>query len=489
MWRILFADDESSFHLSVKKDIIESYFSKEMAIIDSVDYAFSDYKSIPSANKLLNESKFHIAFIDSYFANENTVEINGKEYKAKILGEALIQKYKINEYPLHYFFLTAYRDLYKDIDAVYNTFYFEPKVSTFSKANINQEDWKNELIKSISTKLKELAIILVNKIHASKKQEVLLRAYQQQVSRLDKLTIENEEWTIGNLCAGWWDNGSRKFTEDINIIVKKILIPDLTLAVSECFGIEGYKSVTHDLEQGYFIGDWQSNLNVKLISLEQQINTVAEPINVLKPYLREIIEFKSQINLIKDQNQAKEIINSFKNFRIGTSPNALRKLKIAGKEISPNLCLSGKSFEVYLPIDEFFQTQFSRLSEKTNFLGCFSYNTNVKINRDKISWKENKTPVLFNEYLIFFQTGMDYHEGFPIPGVIDSFTTGYFQYFGKIYLYVRQTGVWFLYDLTWEKTLIEEQVFPESLLSILAEHKKDANSFIVFEFSGWRQPN
>jgi len=310
-----------------------------------------------------------------------------------------------------------------------------------------------------------------------------------------QVMINSKAWLGKHIFAPYYEKSLNQY--NINEIIDE-LVPNFSLKASECFGIDGYKQATHSCTQGYYTGDWFTNLLENLSKLSSFINENGNNTDdELVKYKNTIDDFNKDLSTIvklneegKKQEEVQRIINSrkeYKVFRIGTSPNAKREFFIKEIKLERSHNLGGNEFEVYLPIDKIFESQFTSLMSKAPLLGCFSLKTKQKLQRNPITWVNGKQPILCKEYLIFYIEN-EFNNKFNPPDFITNFNSGKFEYFGKIYWYLCQDTVWNLLDMTYGKNNVTIDSIPNELITEITHKQPEAKTFIIFEFLGWRQP-
>jgi len=123
-----------------------------------------------------------------------------------------------------------------------------------------------------------------------------------------QIYLGDEEWQPKNLFIIYWNDNSPDWPN-----IKKLLTPDLTLAASECVGINGIKQATHPIEQGYYIGKdgWYENMigqlkNLKSI-IDESIYFLCKNFNqtfeVLEKYKTEILELQKRAQEINNNHE------------------------------------------------------------------------------------------------------------------------------------------------------------------------------------------
>lgn len=279
---------------------------------------------------------------------------------------------------------------------------------------------------------------------------------------------------------------------------------DLTLAASECFGVDGVKQATHPLSQQYYVG--KDGWHQKAISQVDVLNKVIEegvtilsnresPVNLsyLETYRENLKEFKKALE--KTDNNTSPPISNLQmvvreSFRFGTSPNSS---PIEFDSINVVARLSGNHFEIYLPIHLIYKSEFDSLSKKCNRVKVHSWQTKEPHNRTIKTWGNEKEPKLHREYLIFEQDGTDdYSDNVPmitLPDYFDVFRSRGFELFGRLYLVLRRRGKLKLFDCTYSPCIKPDiTIFDNTLRNHLEREKSNVKAFFIFEIFGWRQP-
>lgn len=369
---------------------------------------------------------------------------------------------------------------------------------------------KNNWLCAIAKKKLKLATSLVKK----KLKELILSNNWEKDSEF-KIEIQNDEYRFCDLFFGWYDETKEKLKNDI----LAELTPDLSLAASECFGINGIKQATHDLEQQYYIGDngWISNMKKQLddyykILIEVKSEFDGENLKEIKSnyekYLKKINVIKDEVQKISQKKEAEKFFENNKSkYRFGTSPNST-KIEINNKPLEK--INKGNEFEIYFPVHELYSNQFEKLLSKSKDFKAYSFNTEKKL-EDNPTWKVHeqpefdKTPKLFKEYIIFtqeFENGNEneYSENIPLesqPDFLSNFINLKFEYFGNIYVILKQNGNWILYNCTYIDNILHEIIDFNQFETYMIESKdllkklttnENAKAYFIFEFLTWRQP-
>lgn len=283
-----------------------------------------------------------------------------------------------------------------------------------------------------------------------------------------------------------------------------VFSPDITLAASECFGVDGVKQATHHISQGYYKENddntaWHSKakdqLN-KLLATLSEVKSLLRKRSLQLPYLdtyeQNIRSFLKKLNAI-DPNDKIPAVDDLtrevrENFRFGTSQNSTNIELGNHKPIR----YGANEFEIYLPVHLVYEDEFKKMSTECTRVVLCSLKTQER-RQQPITSAENKQPVLHRELVIFEQDGNDeYAQDIPserLPDYFEVFQTKGFEFFGRMYLVLRRGGQLQVYDCTYKPAIQRDLNVFNNLSACLKEGKKaTVKAFYIFEFQSWRQP-
>ncbi len=304
--------------------------------------------------------------------------------------------------------------------------------------------------------------------------------YTDDTLRVTQYAIDNYERMI------------KKLSESKKEGRKKCL--NLVFSASESLAIGGVKQSTHPPENGYCTENWydimQGQLS-QLISDTKKVIEQAPDLSHVKNYLKLIQDFQREMVQLGDghPNTISKSNEFMRKFRYGTSLRSSRLL--IDNQAPERLCDIGFEFEIYVPVHEIFQTQFRRLIIECDTFQCYAHGTIEKMDLPG-TWSKDKTPEVYNDYLIFGRQGdgsfWSRNAYSNLLSYFEAFRNAHFDLFGKMYFWYRHTKGIRLFDCTEypsdEKSL--DTFADKTLVDRLTKQQK-AMAFFIFEFEGWRQ--
>jgi hypothetical protein len=344
---------------------------------------------------------------------------------------------------------------------------------------------------------------LVTRLNSKIKSNLYKLIIDKDISSFNdiKINLDKKEWYAYNIFLTCYKDN----TPDWEILMK-LVKPNLTLAASECFGINGIKQATHSLAQGFYIGPdgWYNNI---LTQVDHFIKTIEETnkftcINiidkfpVLKQYLDNIKNFRKKTVKINNNHElATKSLPQLRNkyFSFGTSRKR-KKFKIGKKDITRNDKINpkqGNEFEIYLPVHEIFKSEFKTLYDNCDSIKHHTWQSNEVYPLPQTWNVDSKRPKIFKDYLVFNQRG----EPYPcdaiqrLPECFEVFRNKHFEFFGNMYLVLkRQNGQIEINDCTYEQALPKTSDYFDKTLTKYLEENNDTTAYFIFEFNSWRQP-
>jgi hypothetical protein len=510
MWRILYADDVYLFQRRVQS-ILESAFPKESFSLHFTDRAFIGDNS---ADVLISRNHYHLVLADCNFQDtrEETDQIvNDKLYPVNLLGEALIEKHKSAALPLHFVFLTAYRDSKMTVDIAFNRLSTDSKVAVLSKGLLDDEDGGKYFKKVLADVFRKCARALVSRISDQDKLQLLHFVSSRSADPGLHLKIGDEDWKLSDLCLGW-NHGDTSI--NLNEVVRDLFLPDLTLASSACFGTLGIKQVTHS-GNDYFRAHSAAGLSLQIASQFDQLDLSIE-------WAKSIAgaEVFGQTDFEQDYNTFKTIcLNSRylkhydptgfdrdaeryrdNHFRYGSAWSTYnssgernrKTLTILGEEPRNFLGLrENYVFEVNIPIHLIFKNPLEKQlgKSKREFMLWADRESGLRW-PDKLPDRTNEIWCCRN-YIIMRQEDPFQEErllGHDVPDVIRCLSSAHFWLFGRYHILTRNQGEWSVYDCT------NEQHRTKCTVGAIGEVLGKAitcdstyQTYHVFSFLSWRQ--
>lgn len=281
------------------------------------------------------------------------------------------------------------------------------------------------------------------------------------------------------------------------------LFRDITLAASQCFGVDGVKQATHDISQGYYKENddntaWHSKaidqVNKLLETLSEVKSLLASrsvALRYLTTYEKHIQLFLQKLEQVDPKSQIPAVDDLTREvrtkFRFGTSPNST-PMKFGNLEPTK---WGKEEFEIYLPVHLVYEADFQNISTKCDRVVLCALESQEKRQHPK-TWKGDKQPVLHREFMIFEQDGNDeYSENVPLkclPGYFEVFQSKGFELFGRMYLVLRRNNQLQVYDCTYKPPTQRDLNVLSNLSTYLEGKKATVKAFYIFEFQSWRQP-
>jgi CRISPR/Cas system CSM-associated protein Csm2 small subunit len=439
-------------------------------------------------------------------------------------GKDLIEEVTRRNEEIEVFTNTAYgREVLKHIVEVA----LSMKIDTI-KDNPTKDDFKdifpqtfhriaNKYIQRADTKEKNALISLAGNV-------------QNDDLILDEIIqVNGEKWKVKNLFLCCWNPDTKKY-EGVLQCLKDFIIPDITCAFSECFGVEGVKQITHNAGN-YFSTDrtlLQAKIKEQTDKLDQVLLDVKtsypEIYNAVEVHIKSFEEFKDILsrssNFTFDENLQKIRERHFQ-FKGLKTLNGLTEIlhELKGKneltcfslqEPSYEFCedsASGKEFEINIPIYKIFEKQFNNFFKRifpnvskkgacakdAEFFSCTSFIETYKTNDfNDLELYENLLVIRHAGDKTLNPTSWDKRS--DEPDWLQDYQN-VMPFLGRLHLFTRKSAAndFYVFDCTqfpiqsfgdfknWHSS--QKNKFLECMMG------KDASNTIyyVFSFLAWRQ--
>jgi hypothetical protein len=352
---------------------------------------------------------------------------------------------------------------------------------------------------------------LTSKLDSVIKKDLLSKIGNWDEFQNAEILIQEEKWKIQNLFIIYWNNNLPSWYK-----IKELLLPDITLVASECFGIWGVKQITHGAKN-YFPYNTTDELKSEikrqfqnLFSSIEELKNMSDIDNILKN-----ISYENDCNVLLNKclNSTIEYPPDFdieclrdSKFRYGspatkknhhTEPNRqIITFKIENNIIEPTILedIQGGVFEVNIPIHNIFEKAFQKLLvECNNKFSLSSFELQNKIEHPSLNLRPCHQVKLYENLMIFRQSKLFPAEKIlsliDVPDFFRILWDNNLEYFGKYFIISKIDNQCEVFDCTSQGLVykINNNVpINSELLNFILKDEQHP-TYHIFTFNSWRQ--